>query len=163
MKDALIQFWRTRMPRERFALAGGAALLALFLLFAYGWLPMQREVAQLRQTLPQLRDQARQLQQNAQEVARLKIQPAVTRQAGSLGQVVEQRAIAGGLRDRIESITPQGAGKVRVVLPRVVFDEWLGWLNELQTGHGVRVESARIEATDDAGRVRVDVLLAGGD
>lgn len=162
MKDALMQFWSARAPRERLVLGGGAALLALALGFAYGWLPMQREVSQLRQTLPQLRDQARQLQQDAQEVGRLKAQPAAVREAGSLLQVVEQRALAGGLRERIASIAPQGVGQVRVVLPRVGFDEWLGWLGELQTRHGVRVESARIEAADDPGWVSVDVLLKAG-
>lgn len=162
MKDSLIQFWRTRVPRERFVLAGGSALLVLALGFAYAWLPMQRDVVQLRQALPQLRVQARQLQQDAQEVARLKAQPAVTREAGSLALAVEQRALATGLRERIESITPQDAGHVRVLLPQVAFDAWIAWLGELQTSHGVRVDSARIDATDDSGMVSVDAVLVGG-
>lgn len=162
MKDRLIQFWRTRAPRERLVLGGGSALLVLALGYAYGWLPMQRDVAQLRQALPQLRVQAQKLQQDAQEVARLKAQPAVTQEAGSLVGAIEQRALASGLRERIESITPQDASHVRVVLPQVTFDEWIGWLGELHTSHGVRVESTRIEATDDAGMVSVDAVLAGG-
>ncbi len=162
MKDSLIQFWRSRAPRERFVLAAGSALLLLALGIAYGWLPMQREVAQLQQVLPQLRVQARQLQQDAQEVARLKAQPAVTREAGSLVLAVEQRALATGLRERIESITPQDASHVRVVLPQVAFDAWISWLGELQTSHGVRVESAHIGATDDSGMVSVDAVLVGG-
>jgi general secretion pathway protein M len=162
MKDQLIQFWRSRAPRERLILGGGSALLVLALGYAYAWLPMQRDVAQLRQALPQLRVQAQQLQQDAQEVTRLKAQPAVTQAAGSLVSAVEQGALASGLRERIESITPQDASHVRVVLPQVTFDEWVGWLGELQTSHGVRVESARIEATDDAGMVSVDAVLAGG-
>ncbi|MBW8306993.1 MAG: type II secretion system protein M, partial [Thiobacillus sp.] len=116
----------------------------------------------LRQALPQLRVQAQKLQQDAQEVARLKAQPMVTQEAGSLMHAVEQRALVSGLRERIESITPQDASHVRVVLPQVTFDEWIGWLGELQTSHGVRVESASIEAADDAGTVSVDAVLAGG-
>jgi general secretion pathway protein M len=161
MKDQLIQFWRSRAPRERLILGGGSALLVLALGYAYAWLPMQREAAQLRQALPQLRAQAQQLQQDAQEVARLKAQPAVTQAVGSLVQTIEQGALASGLRERIESITPQDAGHVRVVLPQVAFDAWVGWLGELQTSHGVRVESARIEAADEAGMVSVDAVLAG--
>jgi general secretion pathway protein M len=161
MKESLIQFWRTRAPRERLVLAGGSALLVLALGFSYGWLPMQREVAQLRQALPQLRVQARQLQQDAQEVARLKVQPAVAREKGSLALAVEQSALATGLRERIESITPQDAGHVRVVLPQVAFEAWIDWLGELQISHGVRVDSARIEATEAAGMSKVDAVLAG--
>jgi len=162
MKDRLIQFWRARVPRERLVIAGGSALLALSLGVAYGWLPMQRDVAQLRLALPQLRVQARLLQQDAQEVGRLKALPGVIQEKGSLALAVEQRAIASGMRERIESITPQDIGHVRVVLPRVAFDDWIGWLGELQTSHGVRVESARVEATDAAGMVRVEAVLASG-
>jgi len=161
MKAQLVQFWRTRAPRERLVLAGGSALLALALGFAYGWLPMQREAAQLRQTLPQLRAQARQLQQDSQEARRLKARPALAQQ-DSLASLIEQRATAGGLRDRIESIVPQDAGHVRVVLPVVAFDAWIGWLGELQARHGVRVESARVEAGEEAGMVKVEAVLAGG-
>lgn len=162
MKDTLNQFWSARAPRERLVLGGGAALLALALGFAYGWLPMQREVSQLRQMLPQLRDQARQLQQDAQEVGRLRAQPAMTREAGSLVLAIEQGAVASGLRERIASIAPQGGGQVRVVLPRIGFDEWLGWLGELQTRYGARVELARVEAAADPGWVSVDMLLKAG-
>jgi len=162
MKEILIQFWRSRAPRERLVLAGGSALLVLALLYAYVWLPMQRDVAQLRLALPPLREQARQLQQDAAEVGRLKALPAVSREAGSLARAVEQRAIASGLRERMESITPQGVGQVRVVLPQVGFDAWIALLGELQSGEGVRVESARIEAADEAGMVSVDAVLAGG-
>lgn len=161
MKTQLIQFWRSRAPRERLVLGGGAALLVLALGFAYGWLPMQREAAQLRAALPQLRLQAQQLQQDAQEAARLRSRPALAQQGGSLAALIEQRATAAGLRERVEAITPQDAGRVRIVLPQVAFDAWLGWLGELQASHGVRVESTRVEAADEAGMVRVEAVLAG--
>jgi general secretion pathway protein M len=161
MKDALIQFWRIRTQRERLVLAGGSTLLVLALGFAYGWLPMQRDLTQLRQSLPQLREQARQLQRDAQEVKRLKAQPSTMRESGNLALAIEQRAIASGLRERIESITPQDAGHVRVVLPQLAFDDWLSWTGALQTSDGIRVESARIETGDQAGMVRIDAVLAG--
>ena len=162
MKAQLIQFWRARAPRERLVLGGGAALLALALGYAYGWLPMQRDAAQIRKELPQLRVQARQLQQDAAEVARLRVQPEVARTVDSLASVVEQRAVAGGLRERIESIAVQDARHVRLVLPRVALDDWIVWLGALQAKDGVRVESAHIVAGDAAGVVRVEAVLTGG-
>jgi general secretion pathway protein M len=163
MKDTLIQAWRSRAPRERLVLAGGSALLLLALLYAYVWLPMQRDVAHLRQALPELREQARQLERDAQEVARLKKQPALGQAKDNLAGTVENAALANGLRERIESITPQGAGKAKVVLPQVAFDAWIALLGELQASHGVRVESTRIQAGEEAGMVSVEaVLVAGG-
>jgi general secretion pathway protein M len=161
MKALLIQFWRARAPRERLVLGGGAALLVLALGYAYGWLPMQRDAAQMRKELPQLRVQARQLQQDAAEVVRLRAQTVVARTVDSLTSIVEQRAVAGGLRERIESITALDTRHVRVVLPQVAFDAWVAWLGELQANDGIRVESARIEAGDTAGVIKVEAVLAG--
>ena len=161
MKALLIQFWRARAPRERLVLGGGTALLLLALGYAYGWLPMQRDAAQMRKELPQLRVQARQLQQDAAEVARLRAQPAVARAVSSLTAAVEQRAVAGGLREHFESITAQDPRHVRVVLPQVALDEWVVWLGNLQANDGIRVESTRIEASDTAGVVKVEAVLAG--
>ena len=162
MKKQLIQFWRSRAARERVVLAGGAALLVLALGYAYGWLPIQRDAAQLRKALPQLRAQAQQMALDAEEAKRLRGRPALAQDGGSLAAVVEERATAGGLREAFDSIAAQDAGRVRVVLPAVAFDAWLGWLGELQASHGVRVESARIQAGEEAGVVAVEAVLAGG-
>lgn len=162
MKKQLIQFWRSRAARERVVLAGGAALLVFALGYAYGWLPIQRDAAQLRKTLPQLRAQAQQMALDAEEVKRLRGRPALAREGGSLAAVIEERAAAAGLREAFGTIVPQDAGRVRVVLPAVAFDAWLAWLGELQMSHGVRVESARIDAGETAGVVAVDAVLAGG-
>ncbi len=162
MKKQLIQFWRSRAPRERVVLAGGTALLVVALGYAYGWLPMQRDAAQLRKTLPQLRAEAQQMALDAEEAKRLRGRPALARDGGSLAAVIEERATAAGLRDAFDSIAPQDAGRVRVVLPAVGFDAWLGWLGELQASHGVRVESTRVVAGEAAGVVAVEAVLAGG-
>ena len=46
-------------------------------------------------------------------------------------------------------------------LPGELF-RYFDCLAELHTSHGVRVESARIDATDEAGMVRVEAVLARG-
>lgn len=157
-----MQAWRARAPRERLVLAGGAALLALALAYAYAWLPMQHQLTQLRGTLPQLRVQAEQVQRNAEEVTRLRARPTTLRQGGSIVAIVEQRAAASGLREHIAALVPQDRNRVRVVLPRVGFDAWLAWIGDMQAAHGVRVESARIESSGEAGMVRIEAVLAGG-
>lgn len=162
MKTRLIQFWRARAPRERLVLGGGFALLTIALAFAYGWLPMQREAAQLRTALPQLRAQAEQLQRDAQDAARLRARVAAAPLSGSLATLIEQRAVAGGVREQLQAITAQDAGRVRIVLPKVAFETWIGWIGELQVNHGVRVESVRLDATDEPGMVAAEAVLAGG-
>lgn len=161
MSARLVENWRARPASERLMLGGGALLAIVLLAYAYIWLPIQRELDQLRPGLPQLRAQAAQLQRDAAEVDRLRARPAAPASTGSLAALIEQRARAAGLRERIGAITPQDAGRVRVQLPRVGFDAWLGWIGELQTAHGVRIESVDIEATDEVGMVKIDAVLAG--
>lgn len=162
MKKQALQFWRSRAPRERLVLAGGGALAVLVLGYAYVWLPVSRETAQLRETLPQLRAQARQVQADAAEVGRLRARakPAVVQQ--DLAALLDARAKEQGLRERIDSIVPLDAAHVRVSAAAVPFDVWVGWLGELHARYGVRVESTRIVADEEAGVVAVEAVFAAG-
>ena len=162
MKKQALQFWRSRAPRERLVLAGDGALAALFIAYAYGWLPVTREAAKLRASLPELRAQARAVEAGAAEVGRLKARarPAAVQQ--DLAALLDTRAKARGLRERIDSIAMQDALHVRVTAAAVPFDAWVAWLGELQVGDGVRVESTRIDAGDEPGIVAVEALLVAG-
>lgn len=162
MKKQALQFWRSRAPRERLVLAAGGALAVVALAYAYLWLPVAREAAQLRDSLPELRAQARQVQAGAAEVARLKarVKPAAAQQ--DLAALLDARAKQRGLRERIDSIVPVDATRVRVAASAVPFDVWVGWLGELQAGYGVRVESTRISSGDEAGVVAVESVFTAG-
>ncbi len=159
MKAQWTDFWNARTPRERRILGGGALLLALLFGYAWLWLPVQRESAQLRAELPGLRGQAQQLAADRQTVAALRAQP-VTANSGNLAARVESLAQAGGVRARIEAIVPLDAQRVRIRLPEVAFADWIGWLDTLQRA-GVRVEYARVEAGAH-GAVSVEAVLAAG-
>ena len=50
--------------------------------------------------------------------------------------------------------------RVRVTGADVSFAALLEWLRNAQATHGVRVESARLEALPASGRVRAELLLA---
>jgi general secretion pathway protein M len=162
MKKQALQFWRSRAPRERLVLGAGGALAVLVLGYAYAWLPMAREAAQLRENLPELRAQARQVQAGVAEVNRLKARakPAAAQQ--DLVALLDARAKQRGLRERIDSIVPLDANRVRVTASSVPFDVWLGWLGELQAGYGVRVESARIDLGGEPGVVAVEAVFTAG-
>lgn len=161
MKKQALQFWRSRAPRERLVLAAGGALAVVVLAYAYLWLPVAREAAQLRENLPELRAQARQVQAGAAEVERLRarVKPAAAQQ--DLAALLDARAKQRGLRERIDSIAPTDAARVRVAAS-VPFDAWVGWLGELQAGYGVRVESTRISSGDEAGVVVVESVFTAG-
>lgn len=165
MKAHWTDFWNARTPRERLILGGGALLLLVLLGYAWLWLPVQRESAQLRAALPALRAQAQQVAADRQAVAALRARPAAA-VGGDLAARVDALAVAGGLRARIEAIVPLDAQRVRVRLPEVAFDDWITWLDTAQKA-GVRVEYARVEASGGAsggaGAVRAEAVLATGE
>lgn len=160
MKAHWTDFWNARTPRERLILGGGALLLLVLLGYAWLWLPVQRESAQLRAALPALRAQAQQVAADRQTVAALRARPAAPA-SGDLAARIEALAVAGGLRARIEAIVPLDAQRVRVRLPEVAFDDWIAWLDTAQKA-GVRVEYAQAEASGGAGAVRAEAVLATG-
>lgn len=149
-------FWSSRPERERKSLAAGAALAGFVLFIAFVLLPVERSRERLAQELPRLRESLTGLQRDADEVKRLRALPAAASGASSpLASLVSN---AGGLPGaRIEVLDDQ---RVRVTGKDVAFGALLEWLGGAQATHGMRVESARLEALPSPGRVRAELVLA---
>lgn len=71
MKETAYTWWRQRAPRERQLISWGGAGLLAALCYAYLWQPITVERHKLRATLPQPRENAAQMQRQAQETAQL--------------------------------------------------------------------------------------------
>lgn len=154
----LREAWERRAPGERRLYAGIAAAAALVLVFAFAWLPLERERARLERDLPALRGSIARLEREAQEVKRLRATPAATPRAAT--PLASLATNAGGLPGARVNVLDER--RVRVSGDDVGFAALLDWLRAAQASHGMRVETAHIEALPAAGRVRVDLLLAKG-
>ena len=158
MKGALEGFWRSRPERERRFVAAGAALLAIALAYAYAWLPVARERDRLAVSVPELRMAARAMERDAQEIARLN---AVAHPAArDIKSVLEQSAAATGMRPALAEVAAQGEGRARATLPSVRAAQWLPWIARLQSEHGIRLESARMQRVGDGDAVKVEAVFA---
>ena len=124
--NRLAQAWDERSPRERAAIAWGAALLLIALAIAVVWLPLERTRTRLAAELPALR--------------------------GSLA------SNAGGLPGAQVAVLDER--RVRVSGADVSYAALLEWLRGAAATHGMRVESARLEALPPAGRVRAEITLS---
>ena len=162
MKEAWREFWGKRAPRERSAIAIGAGLLALVLLYAYLWLPVSTERDQFRARLPLLRANASQTRVEAAEAARLK--GATGAQQGSaagLQAILEQTASEQGVREALKEIIPGDPSHARVGSASIGFDAWVAWVGRLQTEHGVHLENALVEALPESGKVKLQAAFSG--
>ena len=134
--------------------------MLIALAYAYAWLPVSRERVVLSQSAPELRARLVQMRHEAGEVARLQ---AVVRPAASdLKSIVEQSAISGGLRKALAEIDADGPGRVRVRMQAVRSSDWFAWVTSLQSEHGIRVETLRLEALEGADMVAAIATFSGG-
>ncbi|HUQ28153.1 MAG TPA: type II secretion system protein GspM [Usitatibacter sp.] len=153
--NAIAQAWQGRNPRERRVLGTIAVVAVLVLLVTMVWLPLERSRVRLAGELPRLRASIAALERDAEEARRLRATPAATPAAGT--PLATLATNGGGLAGTQMQVLDER--RVRLSGADVSFAALLEWLRNAQATHGMRVESARLDALPTAGRVRAELLL----
>lgn len=155
---ALRDAWERRSERERRVLAALAGLVGAALVLALAWLPLERARGRLAAELPALRASVASLEEQAGVVRRLRAMPA-----RNGGAVAPLGAISGTPPNLPGAqVTALDDRRVRVSGADVGFGALVEWLVAVQGSHGLRVESARLDALPTAGRVRAELVLSRG-
>ena len=147
-------WWSARSARERRVLRAIAVLVA-GLLALLVWIDSERTRARLNAELPRLRASIAALERDAAEVQRLRALPVAA--AGAQSPLATLATNGGGLPGAQISILDER--RVKVTGGDVGFGLLLEWLRNAQATHGMRVESARLDALPTTGRVRAELLL----
>jgi type II secretory pathway component PulM len=159
--SAAADWWDRRTATERRTLGIAAAILAVAAI-VLAWVELDRQRTRLSAELPKLRASIAALERDAAEVKRLRQVPDATSTAAGRGTVANSLATlatnGGGLAGAQISILDDK--RVKVGGSDIAFGSLLEWLRNAQSTHGMRVESARIEALPTAGRVRAELLLS---
>lgn len=156
---SLADLWHARPERERSALTAGLVVLAIMLVVALAWLPLERARTRLQTELPQLRASVDQLQLDAAEAKRLKaMAPTIPANPAPLAPLIAANAWARELPGL--QLTIPDEKHVKLIAIDVGFTALLDWLVTAQAAHGLRVESARIDALPAQGHVRAELVLA---
>jgi len=129
-----------------------AAVAAIALAAAFVWLPLERERARLAAEIPRLRASVEAMQRDAGEAKRLRALPA----SANLKAPVAALASTPPAGAQVAALDAQ---RVRVASGDVAFATLVEWILAAQASHGLRVESARVDALPVAGRVKADVVL----
>lgn len=153
-----MSYWQSRNPRERAFLIAVAALALLLMVVAFVWLPLERSRKALRAELPRLEAATATMQRQADEVKRVRALPAAAPAAPTpLATVVASGTIARNLPGT--QLTVADERRVRLVAADVPFGALLEAIVAAQAAHGLRVDTARIDALPAAGRVRAELLF----
>jgi general secretion pathway protein M len=161
LKERLATQWLARTEQERKYLGAGAAVVVLALVYMMFVDPAVTGTAQLRKELPQLRQQAAQLQSLALEAGELARQPVpqvtpMTRE--SLSASLAARSITA------QSLTMTGE-YAKLQLNGVSFAGMVNWLDALRRENRIAVQDASITAQSTVGQVDATLTLhqnAGG-
>jgi type II secretory pathway component PulM len=153
---ALRDAWSQRSAGERRVLGALALGVVAIMVLALVWLPLERERTRLREALPAQRASIATLEAQGHEALRLRAMPVASIATGT--PLASLATNAGGLPGA--SITVLDSRRVRVSGADVGFASLLDWLRGAQITHGMRVDTAHLEALPVRGRVRVELLLA---
>jgi type II secretory pathway component PulM len=157
MASALARSWASRSRQERRGIAVLAGCVGIVL---YAWL-LQSTVHTRQRLMPavaQLQAQAIRLDDDADEIMRLRAAPPPAQASTDLRQLVQRQVDAGGLARSLVSIEAVGTHQVKVVFGTVPFAHWLSWVDTLQSQH-VRLDAVRIETQPGHGLVSVTATL----
>ena len=142
---------------SRQSLIALAAVVAVVLVAAFAWLPLERSRARLAAQLPALRASVATLERDAEEAKRLRSLPApAPRATEPLASLVTS---AGGKTLPGARITVLDGRRLALDGANVDFGALVDWIASAHAAQGLRVESARIEALPAAGRVRAELRL----
>jgi general secretion pathway protein M len=156
---SLAILWRSRSARERSIVRAGLVVLAVVLVVALVWLPLERTRARLAAEAPLLRASVSALERDAEEVRRVRaLPPATPANPAPLASLMAANAWARELPG--VQLTVPDEKHVRLAGADIPFTALLDWLTNAQAAHGLSVESARIDALPAPGRVRAELVLA---
>jgi len=146
--------------RERLFVLGGAVAVALALLYAFVWTPLdkghrslQASVVDWQQSLAELRP-LRGVQttpgNNSQPAASGNQTPVV---------IVDQTLRVRGLDRSLRRSQPTTSNGIRVEFESVAFDDLVLWLNDLSSQYSMQVASGSLSSSTQAGPGRINATL----
>ncbi|GAB3369757.1 type II secretion system protein M [Massilia agri] len=155
LRERALAYWLARTEQERKFLAIGAAVVLVALVYALLLAPAIEGRDRLQRSLPQLRQQAAQLQTMAAEAGALAANPApppapMTREA--LTASLAQRSLVPG------SLTLTGE-YAKVQFNNVSFANLVAWLDAQRRENRIQVQDAAFTGLPAAGQVDATLTL----
>jgi len=155
LRERALAYWIARSEQERKFLAVGAAVVLLALLYLVLLAPALEGREQLRRSLPELRQQAAQLQTLAGEAQALGAQPAIE-VAPLTRDALASTMTARGLDPASLTVTGEFA---RVQLNNVSFANVIAWLDAQRRDSRLTVQDAQFKGLPALGQVDATLTL----
>jgi len=147
--------------RERRVVTLGAAAGVVLVLLAI-ILPLNRNIAQARQRITTKQGDLAFIQEATPQLAAAGPGTGDAATGESLVVLIDTSARESGIGKSLSSSQATADKGLRIRLENVPFDALVAWLARLTQSHGVRVETAEIEAAGEPGLVNAGLFLKAG-
>lgn len=153
----MIKSWFTGLAeREQWMVAGGAAVAVAIVFWGLVWLPLTNATSERQETVGAQKTLLVKLAQIGPQTQA----PSSRRGSNqSLVVLVDQTTRATGLAPALRRNQPDGNDTIRVTLQNAAFDSVMEWLANLESQHGVVVQSASVDTTRSPGTVNSTLVL----
>ncbi len=136
-------WWRNLSIREKLLLGLILPLVAAVLFYLYLWQPTYTEVKRLRLSVPEKNATLAWMRHRLAN-SRTGSESSVAEESrGPILTVIEQVAIAAGVKPAIQRVQPGNDGSVEVWYQEVVADQLFRWIDQLAEA-GIAVQTATI-------------------
>lgn len=156
--EGLSQWWQLRSRAERMLLAGGAALLALGLAWAFVWQPLSDDSERLTRQLAGERSMLVEARRQADTIAGLARNapiPATGDPRAGLDAALAQQ----GLKNAATSVERIDDERLRLTFDTIAFDTLTAFLDALQRSAQLRAVELVATARVEPGQVRAELTL----
>jgi len=146
---------------ERTLIIAASIVLLSGLIYGLAWRPLQASYAEQGKKLERNQETVVWMRQSTAELKRLQAQSIVPGGGGrqSILALVDQTARKAGLGGTIKRVEPAGAGKVRIRMEAVTFDDMVTWLEGLLGPAAITIKSIAVDRSDQAGLVDAHLTL----
>lgn len=147
--------------RERLFVLGGGIIILVALIYAFAWVPLDKQHRQLatsvtnwERSLAELRPLRSIIISSGQRSSR----PVVNTQQAPI-IVIDQTLRSRGLEQYRRRSQPTSTNGVRIEFEGVAFDELVLWLGDLSDQHSMHVQAGSLSGISQAGPGRVNASL----
>lgn len=145
--------------REQLSVLVLAVALGLYLLYMLAWVPLADRREQLEQQNRGIANSLQRVDAMVSEVMRLRDEGGGARSSQrNLTALVNQSTSRRGLE--VSRLQPNARGDIQVRLEGVVFDDLVGWLDEIENREGLLVTEVAITQGGAPGRVNASIRIS---
>lgn len=158
MKNMLLQRWSAFSKKEQIFLGISSAVFALLFLYAFLWAPIDQGRVRLAADTLRQKNSLLQMQSQAAEIERRRHHYRLSAQSiDSLQTLLVASAKARGITlENLTASTKLAKNTVNFSIRQIDFNNWVAWVDALQSEDGIRLAACTIKPLQKTGQVMLE-------